>query len=95
MPVVHNCPDCVATSFADGCPKHSGRFTYAYFERKPFRCPVCEGRGVVSPAFYGFFSLGMSTSPVLCHACKGEGVLWADDAYRAGTSRLDHRLYAA
>ena len=46
---------------------------------KPHKCPVCEGRGLVSPMFYEFGIDGTAspvhTTPQQCRACKGQGWL--------------------
>lgn len=46
----------------------------------PFRCPVCNGQGIVStpPEVAGdvpwFISTGTGT--FACRACKGTGIIW-------------------
>jgi DnaJ-class molecular chaperone len=41
------------------------------------RCPVCDGRGVVTKGFYNpwpFFT-GIDTTPDKCRTCEGSGVV--------------------
>lgn len=45
--------------------------------RHPFKCPVCEGRGVVEHGFYGGFGATTDASPHSCRTCGGAGVLWS------------------
>jgi len=48
--------------------------------RKPFCCPVCEGRGVVQCGFYDM-SYGANTyviSTEQCRTCGGTGVIWRE-----------------
>ena len=44
----------------------------------PHRCPVCDGRGLLSA---GFYSQGASTSDTTaweaCRSCSGGGIVWA------------------
>ncbi len=47
---------------------------------KPYKCLVCEGRGIVSNGFYSFgYEPTSSTSPVtpeVCKSCNGTGIIW-------------------
>lgn len=52
------------------------------------KCPVCNGRGTVSPGFYskdGFTSPynAASTAPMreTCQACGGKGIVWPPHTY--------------
>jgi hypothetical protein len=48
--------------------------------RVPYRCPVCEGRGIVSAAFYSTALIGMSaanSSDVQCRSCLGSGIIYS------------------
>jgi DnaJ-class molecular chaperone len=44
----------------------------------PYRCPICDGRGIVPGGFYNSTNVCSvsyrSTEP--CRACNGTGVLW-------------------
>lgn len=42
----------------------------------PYKCPVCDGRGLVQPPAGGYSAGVLSTADVTCNACKGAGVLW-------------------
>lgn len=41
------------------------------------KCPVCEGRGIVSNDFYNTYPYGITSSqaPIECHSCKGRGII--------------------
>lgn len=48
--------------------------------RRPWVCPVCQGKGIVPQGFY--HTLGetwgsTSTAPEQCRACNGSGVVRA------------------
>ena len=45
-----------------------------------YRCPICEGRGVVLAGFYIPGVANNSTNPETCKTCQGTGVLWAATA---------------
>jgi hypothetical protein len=45
-------------------------------QTRPYRCPVCEGRGHVPAGFYTG-GWGAGTSPETCQSCQSSGVLWA------------------
>jgi hypothetical protein len=46
--------------------------------QRPFKCPVCEGRGIVPGGFYN--SLGNTwfadTISETCRSCNGKGIIW-------------------
>ncbi len=47
--------------------------------RTPYRCPVCNGHGIVPAGFYetteGCWTT-TSTAPEPCRACNGTGIVW-------------------
>ena len=43
---------------------------------KPYKCPVCEGRGVVPPNFYSGLGYVGDTTNITCQACQGKGIVW-------------------
>lgn len=47
---------------------------------RPYKCPVCEGRGTVPIGFYETFSQGTTTATVTydvtCKTCNGTGIVW-------------------
>ena len=43
--------------------------------QQPYRCPICEGRGLVRTDFY-LVGTRASTAPEKCRSCAGTGVLW-------------------
>ena len=55
--------------------------TYTWYPpQQPYKCPVCEGRGVVPQGFYdvlpGFVGSTTSTAPETCKTCGGSGIIW-------------------
>ena len=49
---------------------------------KPYKCPVCEGRGMVPGGFYDILPNNTTLSypaPVSCRSCGGTGILWYHD----------------
>lgn len=42
----------------------------------PYKCPVCEGRGVVDCNFYDRLGSGITTGNVLCRSCIN-GIIFA------------------
>jgi len=47
--------------------------------RRPYRCPVCEGRGIVPAGFYGPYatqSSQVTVAPEPCRTCGQTGVVW-------------------
>jgi len=56
-------------------------------EKKPFCCPVCNGRGYVPVGFYQstgptFVTSSTATDP--CRSCNGKGVVWGPDIETLG-----------
>ena len=50
-----------------------------FVRKKPYKCPVCNGRGVVPAAYYrtgGYLTYYLS-SMVTCRTCNGKGIVWA------------------
>ena len=51
--------------------------------RTPFKCPVCEGKGIVPNGFYD--AIGVNTwttsdvTPETCRTCNGSGIIWGED----------------
>ena len=45
----------------------------------PYRCPVCDGSGIVPNGFYNQTSGQWSTTdatPDVCRSCNGTGIVW-------------------
>jgi len=44
----------------------------------PYRCPVCDGRGIIPIGFYTGMSEGAvsNMTPEDCRSCEGIGVVW-------------------
>ena len=48
--------------------------------RRPFKCPVCGGRGIVPNGFYDIFPQSItSITPETCKTCHGTGIIWGED----------------
>ena len=50
---------------------------------KPYRCPICNGTGIVPGGFYfsvnGYCSSTNTTE--MCRQCKGSGIIWGVEDY--------------
>ena len=77
------CLEC--KKFTGGCPWHNSSYqiSYGYVagpDKKPYKCPVCDGTGKVSrpPHIAGDISewVDSQTGPYPCQACEGKGVIW-------------------
>jgi len=56
------------------------KYNYSYKTESPYKCPVCDGTGLVSrppdiPGDQNTWSAN-GTGPYKCHACKGSGIIW-------------------
>jgi|LSQX01.3.fsa_nt_gb DnaJ-class molecular chaperone len=48
--------------------------------RRPFKCPVCGGRGIVPNGFYDIFPQSItSIIPETCKTCHGSGIIWGEN----------------
>lgn len=50
---------------------------------KPYKCPICEGRGIVPGGFYnttvsGGYSVSTNTTEQ-CRSCMGSGIMWGTE----------------
>ncbi len=45
------------------------------FQPRPWRCPICNGRGHVPADFYTAIGFSASMNPVMCKSCGGRGVI--------------------
>ena len=97
MAVTEYCSRCgqyhVQTSA--GCPNYSDGIVgkiefgpptfYPKLLNIPFKCPVCEGSGLVSSppnvAVDQETWTSDSTGPFECKACKGSGIVWSNNDY--------------
>lgn len=51
---------------------------------KPYKCPVCEGRGTVPPSLYGDpFGSTAVIEEVKCRSCDGTGIVWYSEVVDA------------
>ena len=61
--------------------------------RIPFKCPVCDGTGLVSkPPYIAGDQETWSTSQTgtyPCHACGGSGIIWSEDVDMEYTIEVD------
>lgn len=51
------------------------------FKKEPYKCPVCNGKGIVQAGFYSYPSsvgtyITTTIVPEKCRSCGGSGVLW-------------------
>ena len=50
---------------------------------KPYRCPICNGTGIVPGGFYlsvnGCCSATQATE--MCRQCQGSGIIWGVEDY--------------
>lgn len=71
-----NCLEC--KKYTGGCGCHS--VTYFGENRKPHKCPVCDGTGKVSrpPWVAGDVDTwtDSQTGPYPCQPCDGKGIIW-------------------
>jgi len=44
---------------------------------RPFKCPVCGGRGKVGCNFYTNGGCGTSSCDETCRSCGGTGIVWS------------------
>ena len=61
------------------CPVNQNRLTITPETKKqPYKCPVCDGRGVVPAGFYSCYPeyTCSDANNVPCRACKGKGIIW-------------------
>lgn len=48
-------------------------------DKKPHKCPVCNGTGLVHNGFYNSIVQGQVTTdatPETCKTCNGQGIVW-------------------
>ncbi len=47
-------------------------------KKEPYRCPVCNGKGLLPKGFYeqGEYFSSSDTSPEICRTCQGQGIVW-------------------
>lgn len=47
----------------------------------PYRCPICEGRGIVPGGFYTSIGQTYSSNRTSeqCRQCFGTGIIWGSD----------------
>lgn len=43
---------------------------------KPYRCPVCDGKGHVPSNFYNVYGNVSTGITEVCRTCKGQGIIW-------------------
>jgi DnaJ-class molecular chaperone len=72
-----HCPSCGGWHPL-GTPCHGRGVPVTITERRPHRCPVCNGRGNLPHGFYNPNPTGLSdnTAEVQCRACGGTGIVW-------------------
>lgn len=59
---------------------YGGNWAPVVLKKKPYKCPVCNGKGIVPNGFYscvGDTIISTTTTiPEQCRSCKGTGVIW-------------------
>ena len=61
--------------------KESTKLDCSTYNKKPYACPVCFGRGRVASGFYSSTGNTWVTSTIVpepCRSCGGTGVIWHD-----------------
>ena len=50
---------------------------FGYIEKKPYLCPVCNGKGLLQHSFYNTYNQGSTSSvtDIECKTCKGKGII--------------------
>lgn len=50
---------------------------------KPYKCPICNGKGIVPGGFYlsvsGYCS--STNTSEMCRQCQGSGIIWGVENY--------------
>ena len=47
------------------------------YKATPYKCPICEGKGVVRDGFYTSIDhITLSEATEQCRQCKGTGIIW-------------------
>jgi len=71
-----NCPICGELDPIPGhvCPVWEFLGPNYIPDKKPYTCPVCNGKGEVGCGFYTGASIG--TANEKCRSCNGTGILW-------------------
>lgn len=47
---------------------------------KPHKCPICDGKGIVSAGFYFPSRTGLSDkTSETCIQCSGSGIIWSSE----------------
>ena len=48
---------------------------------QPFKCPICEGKGIVPGGFYTATGETWTSDRTteICRACSGTGLVWGED----------------
>lgn len=53
-------------------------FSEVYPQKKPHKCPVCDGSGIITTCRVvgGYSGIITSNSENKCNACEGKGIIW-------------------
>ena len=76
------CPGCQSSAGIMGCPDHNQllqRTEFSTDRKQPFKCPVCDGQGLVSrpPNVADNVTAWVGNTTIHpCHACDGKGIVW-------------------
>jgi DnaJ-class molecular chaperone len=44
--------------------------------RRPYVCPVCDGKGIVPNSYYSYSTVSTAANDEPCRSCFGTGVIW-------------------
>ena len=57
----------------------------------PYKCPICEGRGLVPNSFYSVgvnYYVSSSVTPEKCKSCNGTGIVWSNNSIKESNEEL-------
>ncbi len=77
------CPACEPTKTKEPAAEVRGvvgeKMPWRSLQRAPFRCPICNGKGIVPNGFYSSaegYGTTTDATPETCRTCNGEGIVW-------------------
>lgn len=58
----------------------------------PYKCPICEGRGLVPNRFYSAIGVdhyvSTNVNPEKCKSCNGTGIVWSNNSIKQSNEEL-------
>ena len=59
---------------------------------RPYKCPICEGRGLVPNGFYSAIGVDYcvysNVNPEKCRSCNGTGIIWSNNSIKESNEEL-------